>query len=166
MDRVYVSGRLTNELQLKQLRDYLWVVTGAEEFYKKKKPHMTLVPGFTVKDGRMDRVRNIIDNHRFRNRKIQVNRISVYENIHKPYVVQLDIEHGFHDELEHMIDQLDRHAKTSINYPNSPHITLYKTKGYWDTIPRDRKKRLQEEIMSGVGIRDTQISRVKIRTIE
>lgn len=162
MNRVYVSGRLTNELQLKQLRDYLWVVTDAHEYYKKKEPHITLIPGFTVKRGHMEDVESVINNYRFSKREITVKTLSVYENIHKPYVVQLDVEYSFRNELQELIDQLREYAKTSIEYPASPHITLYKTEGWWDTIPREKRKRLQEEIMSSVGIRDTELSRIKM----
>lgn len=163
MNRVYVSGRLTNELQLKQLRNYLWVATDAHEYYKKKDPHITLIPGFSAKEGHIEDVRDVIENYRFSNTKVTVRTLSVYENIHKPYVVQLDVEHNFHNEIEELIDQLSEYAKTDIDYPDSPHITLYKTEGWWDTIPRDKRKRLQEEIMCSVGIRDTELSRIEMK---
>jgi 2'-5' RNA ligase len=164
MNRVYISGRLTNELQLKQLRNYLWVVTDAHEYYKKKEPHVTLVPGFNVKDKHVQDVRDVVDNYRFVNRKIKVNSLSVYENIHKPYVVQLDVEYNFDNEIDELIDQLREYAKTDIDRPASPHITLYKTEGWWETIPREKRKRLQEEIMCNVGIRDSELSRIEINT--
>lgn len=166
MDRVYVSGRLTNELRLKQLRNYLWAAIDARKYYKKKEPHITIIPGFAAKDGRLEKVESIINNHEFSNRHIKVNTLSVYENIHKPYVVQLDVEHEFHKEIKQLISKLQRHAKTDITYPNSPHITLFKTEGWWDTIPRENRKRLQEEIISNVGIRDTRLSKIETNIVQ
>jgi hypothetical protein len=46
--------------------------------------------------------------------------------------------------------------------PVSPHITLFKTQGWWDELPRNKKEILQEEVMSTVGLRDTEISSVNI----
>lgn len=162
MYRVYVSGRLKDELQLKQLRDYLWVCINASEYYKKKEPHITIVPAFNVKDDDIDDVKDVIRNIRFDGESVAINTLSVYENIHKPYVVQLDIEYSIESKIDALISQLSKYATNGIKYPNDPHITLFKTQGWWDTIPLDKRRRLQKEISSTTGILDTEISSIKI----
>jgi len=163
MNRVYVSGRISDELQYKQLRNYLWVATGAEEYYKKKEPHMTIVPGFSVEDRHIGDVKNEVNSAPFINKKVEVNSLSVYENIHKPYVVQLDVNHDFHSEIDSLMNRLQPYAKSEINKPVSAHITLFKTQGWWDTIPKPKRKKLQQEVMSTVGLRDTEISSLKVK---
>lgn len=147
---------------MKQLRDYLWVVLDAREYYKKKTPHLTLVPGFTVDKNDLPEVKRIISDKDFRRKKVRVNTLSVYENLHKPYVVQLKVDYDIHDEITELVEELRPYAKGKVREPTSPHITLFKTTGWWDTIPREKRSRLQEEIVSTAGIRDTEISSVKV----
>ena len=161
MNRVYVSGKLEDELQIKQLRNYIWVATNASEYYKKKDPHITIVPAFDVPDQHLSKVKEIINQKRFKGEHIDVNTLSVYENIHKPYVVQLDAEHSMHSKIQRLIRELQPYAERDIRDPPSPHITLFKTQGWWDTVPDEVKVAIQFEVMSNVGIRDTEIRGVK-----
>lgn len=162
MDRVYVSGSLENELQLKQLRNYLWVSIDAHEHYKRIHPHITIIPGFNVREENTDKVKKIIRQTNLRGQNIRVNRLAVYENIHKPYVVQINIEYDIDEKIDNLISRLRPISKTNIRHPVSPHITLFKTQGWWDKLPRDKREILQEEVMSTVGLRDTEISSLNI----
>jgi 2'-5' RNA ligase len=162
MDRVYVSGSLDSELQLKQLRNYLWVSIDAHEHYKRLHPHITIIPGFNVREENTDKVRKIIRQTRFKGEEIRMKRLSVYENIHKPYVVQINIEYDIDEKINNLISRLKPLAKTDMREPVTPHITLFKTQGWWDELPQEKKEILQEEVRSTVGLRDTEISGVNI----
>lgn len=160
MHRVYVSGKLKDELKIKQLRNYIWVAVNAHEYYRKKDPHITIVPPFNVEEDDISTVESIIDDKRFKGHDIEAKTLSVYENIHKPYVVQLDVEYNIENKIESLIDELEPYASGQIRKPKSPHITLFKTQGWWDTVPQETKESIQYEIVSTVSIRDTEISRV------
>jgi len=146
-NRVYISASVKDELRFKQIRNLIWARTNAQEYYKKKTPHLTIVPAFGVQHENLDDVKSIVDDASFKGKDVTVDTVSVYENIHKPYVVQLNVSHDFHNEIDNLISQLEEYSHGNIRYPASPHITLFKTKGYWDTVPEDMKLRLQNEIM-------------------
>jgi len=160
-NRVYVSGKVKDELVFKQIRDVLWIRIDAREYYKKANPHLTLIPQFSVKDEDLDEVKSIINSKNFEGEELNVKTLSVYENIHEPYVVQLDIGHSMRDKIESLIDELSEYSKTTIKDPASLHITLFKTKGWWDDIPKDVKVRIQQEIMMN-RFRDTELSGTEI----
>lgn len=161
-NRVYVSGRLKDELRIEQLRDYIWVRTNAREFYRRKDPHITILPGFKVSDEDLESVKRAVDVMSFENEPIQINTVGVYENIHKPYTVQLDAEHEMHDKIDRLIKTLEEYETSGLRHPDSPHITLFKTQGWWDTLPRDMKKSIQHEVMSSLMLKKTSISSVEI----
>jgi len=166
MCRVYVSGKLKDELQIRQLRNYIWVATDAEEFYRQRDPHITIVPAFNAPEEKLDIINQIIDSKNFKHSEVRIKSLSVYENIHKPYTVQLDAEYDIRSEVDQLISELQPHAESEIRNPDSPHITLFKTQGWWDTIPKENRRAIQSEIMSTVGLRDTEISRLNTEIIK
>lgn len=160
-NRVYVSGNVKDELRIKQIRNILWTRTNAQEFYHKKHPHLTLVPAFAVKEEDVDDVKSVVENAGFEGEKLQINTLCLYENLHKPYVVQLNIEHNMRDKIDSLVEDLEPYSTTNITYPASLHITLFKTEGWWDTVPRSMKKRLQDEVMLN-QLPNTEISEVEV----
>lgn len=160
--RVYISASVKDELRLKEMRNLIWLRTKAQEYYKKKTPHITIVPPFTVENENLDSVESIVSNYNLEGSSIDVKSLSVYENIHKPYVVQLDVQHNIHSLIDSLINELDNVAKSHMTYPASPHITLFKTQGWWDTVPDEIKRKLQDEILVN-KFPDTEISSVSIQ---
>ena len=160
-NRVYISGKVKDELQIKQIRNILWTRTKAREFYHKKDPHLTIVPAFGVKESDVENVRSVVDGIDFTGEQLEVNTLCLYENVHKPYVVQLDVQHNMQDKINTLIQELDQYSTNSISHPASLHITLFKTQGWWETVPREMKKRLQDEVMLS-QLPDTEISDVKV----
>lgn len=161
-NRVYVSGRLKDELRIEQIRDYIWVRTNAREYYRRKDPHITIIPPFTVSDSEIEDVEDEIKSVTFRGEKIEIKTVGVYENIHKPYTVQLDVEHDMHSKTDRLISTLSQYDTSGLRHPNSPHITLFKTQGWWDQVPEDMKKSIQHEVMSTLMLNETEISSVDI----
>jgi 2'-5' RNA ligase len=155
---VYVSGKVKDEMQIRQVRDYVWVAIQAHEYYKKLDPHITIVPAMSVDEKNLDVVESIIDSTSFRGSPVEIKMLSVWKNIHRPYVVQLDVDLEFNNQIKELIEELRPYANNKLPYPDKPHISLFKTQGWWDDIPRETKKDLQHEIASAASIRDTEIS--------
>lgn len=160
MPRAYISARVKDELRIKQLRDRLWMMTDARRFYKKKNPHITVVPPFTVKEGCEREVERLVDDCPLKGREVEVNTLGVYENIHKPYVVLLDVDVEIEEVRNNLIDDLQQYVDGRIIEPVRPHITLFKTQGWWDEAEQDVKETLQYEIMNRHGFKNTEVSRV------
>jgi 2'-5' RNA ligase len=160
-NRVYVSGNVKDELRIKQIRNTLWTRTNAAEYYQRKHPHVTIVPAFQVKDSDVSKVKSIVNDVNFEGENLEINTLCLYENLHKPYVVQLNVRHNMEDKIETLINDLEELTGSNLNYPASLHITLFKTKGWWDTVPVEMSKRLQDEVMFN-QFPDTQISDVRV----
>jgi len=160
-NRVYISGNVKDEMRIKQIRNLIWTRTKAHEFYKKKHPHVTLVPRFSVKDKNLEEVKSIVDQTSFEGEELEVTSLCMYENIHEPYVVELNLRHDMESKIDSLVKQVDSCVSSSVNYPNSLHITLFKTQGWWDDIPVRLKKKLQDEI-GHINMEKTQISDVRV----
>lgn len=160
-NRVYISGNVKDEMRIKQIRNLIWTRTQAHEYYKKKHPHVTLVPRFNVEDENLEEVRSIVNDTSFKGEKLKVRNLCTYENLHKPYVVEFDIAHSMHDKIDSLVTDIDDCVRSSVKYPNSLHITLFKTQGWWDTVSDNMKRRLQNEVMH-TNISETEVSDVRI----
>lgn len=143
------------------MRNILWTRTNAQKFYHKKRPHLTLVPAFGVKEDHVDDVKALVDDFDFKGHELKVSTLCLYENLHKPYVVQMNVEHSMGQKIDELIGKLSQYSTTTIKDPASLHITLFKTQGWWDTVPREMKERLQDEVMLS-QLPDTEISEVKV----
>lgn len=162
MPRAYISARVKDELRIRQLRDQLWSITKAHKFYKKKIPHVTVIPPFTVKSGCEERVESLVEDTELKGREVKVNSVSVYQNIHNPYVVLLDVDVNIQDVRNELLTELPEYADGRIVEPSNPHITLFKTQGWWEDVDKDVKDKLQQEIMHRKMLADTSISHVEI----
>lgn len=163
MSRAYISAQLTDELRIKSIRDYMAAVLKGDRFYERKDPHITVVPPFDVKEGHESDVISLIEDCPLIGREVQINTLGVYEHIHHPYVVLLDVDVEIDDVRERLMDELPKHTKRDLIDPVRPHITLLKTGSWWDGADEELKKRIQYEIMIQKSFRDTEISDVVVK---
>lgn len=163
MPRAYISAKVENEIEVKQQRDTLWQVTDAHRYYKKVDPHVTIVPPFTVKDGHEEDVQRIVDRLNVKGKTVEVTDIGFYENINDPFVVMLSVSVDLQRERDLLMEELPQHTKRNIIEPVTPHITLFKTQGWWDSIDVETKDKLQYEISNRQPVRDT---RLKSATVD
>jgi len=162
MPRAYISAKVNDELHIKNLRDQLWNITNADGLYRKKTPHITVVPPFTVKNGHEHYVKSLVEDCKLEDRPVKINTIGTYLNIHKPYVVLLYVDVTIKDVRNKLINELEEHTQGKIIQPVEPHITLFKTQGWWDSVDEKVKQRLQREILNRNSFKDTKIRDVNV----
>lgn len=162
MPRAYVYATVEEELRIKELRDVLWNVIDAGRFYKKKDPHITVIPPFSVMGGHKKDVLEIVGSELVSDKKVEIETIGVYENIHIPYVVLLRVNADVYSIADNLRPRLERYTDNGVPEPVTPHITLFKTQGWWDEIDDELKDELQQEIMHRNTIRDTTMDRLYV----
>jgi 2'-5' RNA ligase len=155
-------AKLEDELAIKQHRDVLWLVTGAHKYYKKVEPHITLIPPFTVQPGHEKDVQDIVSQLDVRGKKVKVTGINLYEDIEQPYVVMLSVNVDLEDEREELMEKLPQYANGKIIEPVSPHITLFKTQGWWSDIDVNTRDILKHELDNRRPSNTTEITNVSI----
>lgn len=159
---VYVSTELRDKQRIEVLRDNMLWNIDADTFYKRVTPHITIVPPFLIPADNIDDFKEVIDNTELEDHHVEVNGAAVWRNIHKPYVVMLDVD----AQIEQMCYELVSEAKQLGGYnfkePVSPHITLFKSKGWWETVPDTVAWKLQTEIKRNRVLPDTEIDELKL----
>lgn len=158
----YVGARLTDESRIENIRDSMINGSDGHGFYRKVKPHITIVPPFRIPEESVEDAKRIVDSIDIRDKSVEVLGTGVWKNIHKPYVVLLDIGVNYEKERNELVNGLDSVGAINFKEPVNPHITLFKTKGFWKDIPEDIKYPLQEQICKNRHIPDTEISEVKL----
>lgn len=155
-------AKVKDELAMKQHRDVLWLVTGAHKYYKKVEPHITLIPPFTVKPGHEKEVQNIVSQLNVRGKNVKVTGIDLYEDIDQPYVVMLPVDVDLEEERKELMEKLPPHAEGNIIEPVSPHITLFKTQGWWGEVDINTRDSLKHELDNRQPSNTTEITNVAI----
>lgn len=162
MRRAYISAHVKDELAIKVIRDSVWEAVGASKYYSKVNPHITVVPPFTPKEGCKGEIRDLVQSIDIKGRDVNVKRIGVYENIHKPYVVLLCLDVDLGDVRDALMDSLKDLTTGRLIEPVRPHITLFKTGSWQDDISREMKTDIQHEVMNYTSLSNTEISRLKV----
>lgn len=162
MPRAYISAKIENELEVKKQRDTLWLVTGAHRYYKKVDPHITIIPPFTVKEGHEKDVESVVSKLNMIGKSVNVTDFNLYEDIQEPYVVMLSVDVDLQNERNVLMNELAPHTKGNIVEPVAPHITLFKTQGWWDDIDGETRKRLKYEMDNRQSAGDTKIRTVTV----
>lgn len=162
MTKAYVSAKLQDTNHFTILRDSVYSKTSASCCYKKVKPHITVIPPFSIKGGHVDEVYDIVSDSPLVNRRVRIKGLSVYKNIVEPYVVLLDVDVKMEKERERILNQLDNHIVELKEEPVNPHITLFKVVSWDANIPQAIKRNIQKEIIEREIIPDTRIKSVDV----
>jgi len=162
MPRTYVLAKIEDELQVKEVRDVLWASLDARKYYKKVDPHITVIPPFTVKPGYKEQVTNLVTDTNISGREVTVNGVEVYKSIEEPYVVLLDVDVKIEDVRDQIMEKLQEYVDGKIVDPVSPHITLFKTQGWWEDIDDNTRGKLEKEVRHRNSLTNTEITNVKV----
>jgi len=163
MERAYVSASVKDELSVKRVRYSVWRAINKNSHYRTIEPHITIVPPFVMKEGHYRDVCDEVRRSELSGERLSVDSVSVYENLHKPYVVSLSLRGSMENKQDEMVDNLRQHARGPINDPADPHITLMKTKGGWDTVDRETKSRIQKAIINTPTPNSVEIGDVNVK---
>jgi len=158
----YVSTELRDKQRIETIRDNMMWNIDAETFYKRVTPHITIVPPFTIPKDKLEQFENIVKSVRLTDTYVTVNGAAVWRNIRNPYVVMLDVDVDIHDATSYLMDEAGKLEGTNFKEPVSPHITLFKSKGWWEEVPDTVAWKLQTEIKRNRTVQNTKIESLKL----
>lgn len=160
--RAYISAKPDNTIWIKSLREELFRIREAPNYYQRKNPHITIVPPFSLNEDNVSDLKRAIDKVDLQGREISINGLSTYSNIHNPSVVMLNIDVDIEDEREMLMEEASQYANGNIPDPVNPHITLLKSYADRKEFPYSLKRRLQREIMERNSFVDSKIGKIDV----
>lgn len=162
LSRAYICSGVTDELSIVSLRDTLYQQIGFNGEYYRKRPHITLVPPFSVKDGKEKDLKKAVRQVRLAGKEVKTERVGVYENIHNPHTILLRVQVDIEEEEKQIREHAKRYSNSKVRERASPHITLLKSRINEQDLDRQKKRRLQEEIKNRVALRDTELTKPNV----
>lgn len=162
MTVAYVWAKPNRYMQLLQLRNRLHDVIDTDFYYRKKKPHITLVPSFKINDGAESDIKSIVSSTTMQGSTVSVENIDVFKSIEQPFVIQLSVSLENPSEVSEMSSRLSDYSAVPINIPDNFHISLIKTRGCWDSVSQDVTERIQNELEYDPPFDTLNIERVKV----
>jgi len=162
MTVAYVCAKPDKYMELLKLRNQVHSIVDTDHLYRKKKPHITLVPSFKIKEGSKDRIKDIVSSYSLEGTKLRVERLSAYKTIDRPYVIRLNIDMPICDDIVSLRDELSPHSSVPLSTVDEYHITLVKTRGYWKTVSDDISNRIQREIENQSFPRELEVKNTKV----
>jgi len=157
MARAYIGASLEDDLRLRGLRDEIYNSINSPRHYKKKTPHITIIPAFSVDPEHRDRVEELVHSSSLPGTPVRCENLAVWKNISVPRVVMLNVDVNIEDERHIMMSGLREIGVDNIPDPVSPHITLFKKYSTDVETPRQTRKKIQEEIYSRHTFPDTRV---------
>lgn len=162
MERVYISAEVTDKLRLIALRDELYEFIDAPLYYRKVSPHITIIPQVIVEEGHKQEIREVAQTLSDRDIGVELISLGVWKNISNPYIILLDIRMDVDKLRNEIINELDKYTINTILNMRKPHITLMKTKGWPDKVPREITESIQYEIMNRNINFNTEIRKINV----
>lgn len=159
---VYVSTELRDKQRIETIRDNMMWRLEAETFYKRVTPHITIVPPFQLPKENIGKFREVVNQVDNGEVDVKVNGAAVWRNLRNPYVVMLDVDVDLGHTHDYLVDRASMLGGFDFKDPVDPHITLLKSKGWWEVVPHTLMMKLQKEIHTNRMVQDTQITEVKL----
>lgn len=157
MKRVYIAARLQHELVLRSIRDSIYNKIEGYTHYRKKDPHITIVPPFKVHSKDLDKVYDAMDSVDIVGKNVDVTGLSVWRNIHKPHTILLNVDCDIDDDRITLKDKVEDISVDGIRRIVRPHITIMKSNGWSQDLDIDIKRSIQNEILYRNYYPETQI---------
>jgi len=157
MARAYIGASLEDDLRLRGLRDEIYNSIGSPRNYKKKTPHITVIPPFSVESEHKDNIRELVNSSSLPGEAVRCRNLAVWKNINVPRVVMLNVGVNIDDERHIIKSGLKQIGVENVPDPVDPHITLFKKYRTDVETPRQTRKNIQEEIYSRHTFPDTEV---------
>lgn len=161
MTVAYVWAKPEKYMQLLQIRNRVHNVVDTDYYYRKQKPHITVVPSFKIKDDSKEEIIDIVRKSNLEGTQIDVGSIDAYESLDSPFAIYLNADID-QNEVKDLISELQQYSKVPITKPSNAHISLMKTRGCWDQVGEDVKNRLNHEANNQPNIDSLDIDSVKV----
>jgi len=163
-DTAYISITLSDEFRIRTLRESMLNHIDGEKLYKRLKPHITLIPPFQLRQGTQAKAQKAVNSLDLEGTVVRVRGASIWNSLKQPYVVMLDIDADIESSQDKLLTELRNLNAKNAEKPVRPHITLFKTKSYWDTLPDTKRAKLQTAVKRNRIVQDTEVESVELIT--
>lgn len=160
--RAYVRANLADEPRMERHRNKAFKIVGGHNFYKKVKPHITVIPPFYYKDDSIDELRDIVSDNNIEGENVEFNGFTVWEHISNPEYLFLDAEVDMRSEQISLLDTIRDHGGQYMKTPVSPHMTMLKTNRTWEYPTPSLKRDIQECVPEFSSVSSTEISSLEV----
>jgi len=162
MESVYVEAKLKDQSRLCRLRNKLYSSVNGSYYYKKKSPHITLVPPFYINEDDIGRLEQYIDESGIEGKEVRTKDLMVWSSLREPMHFILDVECDIDNEVRDLVEHVNSLRTQLGDTPVPYHITMFSRTGMWSTAPSVLRNDIQNAIMNFDGTEDTQISEVRV----
>lgn len=161
MERIYITAKLDADRRLCRVRDEIYERTGAEWYYKKVSPHITVIPPFYIEENKIENVDEIVNQSRLKGTEVEITGLMVWRNITDPQYVILNAESDMVRKQKEMLDNLRYEGASYLKTPVSPHITMFKQSGYRQHVGMDVRQKIQSCVGDYSDLESTEISDIR-----
>jgi len=162
MESVYVEAKLKDQSRLCRLRNKLYSSVNGSYYYKKKSPHITLVPPFYINEDDIGRLEQYIGELGIEGEEVITKDLMVWNSLKEPMHFILDVECDIDSEVRDLVECVNSLRTQLGDMPVPYHITMFSKTGMWNTAPPALRSDIQSAIMNFDGIEDTEISEVRV----
>jgi len=162
MTVAYVWAKPDKYMQLLQIRNRVHGLVDTNYYYRKQRPHITLIPSFKIYGDSREAIVEKVASSQIEGSKIHVNGLEVHEDTDNPYAVFLSVDIEDSKKVKNLCDKLEPYSRVPINSGVDNHISLFKTRGCWDEVPQEVSDRLSNEIKFQNTFDDLTIENVKV----
>jgi len=161
MSQVLVNARPDKYIQLLRKRNQLSSLFEADGYFRKSSPHITLFKRFKIEDSDESKVKEIVRNNDIDIDSMESYGLSSGNSLTSPRAIFIDVDLDIQDELETLAPKLENYAKTPVKPITDHHITLLKSRKWWDELPESMQKCLDREIQHHTPRQNIGIDRVR-----
>lgn len=162
MKNVYVEAKIHDESRLCRLRNEIYDNIGGQYYYRKKSPHITLVPPFYIDEDDICGLEEYIENTDIVGTEVRTQHLKVWESLDRPKHFMLDVDCDIDNEVRDLVEHVNELRSHLGDMPVPYHITLFSRAGMWESAPDVLKHSIQESIADFNGIGNTEISDVRV----
>lgn len=163
MTVAYVSAKPSKYMSILYKRNSIHNVVDEGHYHRKQKPHITLVPPFKIKPDTKQDIKEEVSELDIKGCELVDKGLSVHESPEKPFALYIETDVEELNKVEEMRDRLQQYSSVPITEPSDPHISLFKTRGYWDSVPDSMVEKIENEIEFYNPLRDIEVDQVKLR---
>lgn len=161
-ERAYVRANLADEPRMERHRNKAFNIVDGHQFYKKVKPHITVVPPFYYEENRIDELRELVSDNSIKGESVEFGGFTVWKNLSNPEYLILDTDVNMRSEQISLLDSIRESGGQYMKTPVSPHMTLLKSNNTWNFPTPSLKRDIQSCVPEFDSVSSTEISSVEV----
>lgn len=161
----YIEAKVADDDAIKRLRDDLFSVTQPDSDFRRKDPHVTIIPPFTIDAKDIPKVDDILSESPLLGEPLPIAGVGIWPSVQNPRVVLLDVDIDLEEERERLLSKLRDLGAVDIAEPVNPHITLFKTDCGYSLSERERRD-IQRMVANNRDSWETEIEYIDCTVVE